>query len=106
MRTGIYVYLPTTLTIQAQEPVVLTSLDNRSISFGSGTVSMEVSPGIYQAVTNLEIAVTGEDIHVVVVENNEDPWPDPPLGCSSAFNVTRKHLQRFFAVRDTKSAAS
>jgi hypothetical protein len=106
MRTGIYVYAPTTLTIQASEPVVLVSLDNRSISFGGGTVTTAVSPGIYKAVTDFEITVTGSSIDVVVVSKNKDPWPDPPLKVASAFNVTTTHLTRFFTIPDAKSAAS
>jgi hypothetical protein len=105
MRTGIYVYTSTKLTIQASEPVVLTSLDNRSISFGGGTVSTAISPGIYKAVTDSQIAVTGSSIDVVIVPNNKDPWPDPPLAVVSAFNVTQTSLNSFFTIPDAKSAA-
>ena len=105
MRTGIYVYSPTTLTIHASEPVVLTSLDNRSIAFGGGTLSTAIPPGIYKAVTSSAITVTGSNIDVVVIANNQDPWPDPPLAFASAFNVTTTSLNRFFTIPDTQSAA-
>jgi hypothetical protein len=106
MRTGIYVYAPTTLTIHASEPVVLVSLDNRSIAFGGGTVSTAVSPGIYKAVTDSAITVTGSSIDVVVVSQNKDPWPDPPLAAASAFNVTTTYLKRFFAMPDPHPPAA
>lgn len=108
MRTGIYVYASTTLTIQASEPIMLTSLDNRSISFAGGTVSTEVPAGIYKAVTNAAIAVsseTGPRVDVVIIANNKDPWPDPPLAVVTAFNVTTTNLNSFFAIPDAKSAA-
>ena len=107
MRTGIYVYTHTTLTIQASEPVMLTSLDNRSISFNGGTVSTELSPGIYKAVTTNAITVTGAnmDAVVVVVQNSKDTWPDPPLAVVTAFNVTSTNLKNFFVIPDAKSAA-
>ena len=106
MRTGIYVFAPTTLTIEASEPVVLTSLDNQSIALGGGTASTAVPPGIYKAVTSSAIAVTGPSIFVVGNQNNRDPWPDPPLDVPSRFNVTAANLNAFVAVPDVDSAAS
>jgi hypothetical protein len=106
MRTGIYVYTSTTLTIQASEPVVLTSLDNRSISFDSGTMSTVVSPGIYKAVTSSAITVTpSPSVDVVIVQNSKDTWPDPPLAVVTAFNVTASNVKSFFVIPDAKSAA-
>jgi hypothetical protein len=105
MRTGIYVYTSTTLTIQSSEPVVLVSLDNQSISLDSGTMSTQVSPGIYKAVTSSAITVTGSSIDVVIVQNSKDTWPDPPLAVISAFNVTSTNFKSFFTIPDAKSAA-
>jgi len=107
MRTGIYVYTQATLNIEASEPVVLTSLDNRTISFAGGTMSTAISPGIYKAFTSAPITVTGggANVAVVIVPNSKDTWPDPPLAVVTTFNVTASTLNSFFTDPDAKSAA-
>jgi hypothetical protein len=106
MRTGIYVYTPTTLIIQASEPVVLMSLDNRSISIAGSGMSTAVSPGIYKAVTSSAITVApSPSIDVVIVPNSKDTWPDPPLAVVTTFHVTASNVKSFFTIPDAKSAA-
>jgi hypothetical protein len=103
MRTGIYVYSQTTLNIEASEPGVFTSLDNRTIPFAAGTLS--ISPGIYKAFTPITVTSGDPSVAVVVVQNSKDTWPDPPLALVTAFNVTASTLNSFFTDPNAKSAA-
>ncbi|HET7504069.1 MAG TPA: hypothetical protein VFK02_23775 [Kofleriaceae bacterium] len=112
MRTGIYVYENTTLTIEATEPVVLTSLDNRTISFGNTSAepkqTMKVDRGIYRALTESKISVTSEDIvdiDMVIVADDKDPFPDASAKATQAFNVQPSTLTSFFKIMGLKSAA-
>lgn len=104
MRTGIYVYASTTLTVQATEPVVLTSFTNQEIELDQDS-KVNVAPGIYKVVTNAGITVSGSGIDVVAVPANKDPWPDPPLAALTAFNTTTGAVQSFFAIPNAKSTA-
>ncbi|HEU4732778.1 MAG TPA: hypothetical protein VFT22_33010 [Kofleriaceae bacterium] len=105
MRTGIYVYSPTTLTIAAKEPIVLTSYDNKSYSFDSGgTVSADLPAGIYKAITDYEISVTGPNVEVVVVPDDKDPFPDAPAEATTTFNLTSSSIKSFFTIAGLKSA--
>src|SRR3954462_109738 len=105
MRTGIYVYATTTLTIQASEAVTLTALDNNASLAVDEPGRASLAPGIYKAVTGERITVSGDHIDVVVVPNNKDPWPDPPLLAGTALSATKSNLDSFFAIPDAKSIA-
>jgi hypothetical protein len=106
MRTGIYVYSSTTLTVQSTESVVLTSFTNQEIALDNDSKA-NVGPGIYKVVTNSGITVSGGGVDVVVVAipNNKDPWPDPPLAALTAFNTTTGAVRSFFAIPDAKDTA-
>jgi hypothetical protein len=104
MRTGIYVYSSTTLTVQSTESVVLTSFTNQEIELDADSKA-NVAPGIYKAVTSAAISISGSGIDVVAVPNNKDPWPDPPLQALTAFNTTTGAVGSFFAIPDAKSTA-
>jgi hypothetical protein len=104
MRTGIYVYSSTTLTVQSTESVVLTSFSDQEIELDNDSKA-DVGPGIYKVVTNSAITVSGGGIDVVAVPANKDPWPDPPLRALTAFNTTTGAVRSFFAIPDAKSTA-
>ncbi len=106
MRTGIYAYNTTTLTIQASESFDLIPFDSSIPIFRNlaSPVKLEVQPGIYKVVTDTPITVTGGGIDVVVA-NNKDPWPDPPALVITTFNVTSSTLDAFFTIADGKSMA-
>lgn len=105
MRTGIYVYQATTLSVQATEAVTLTSLDNAQITVDPVTGRAAVGPGIYKTLTSNGITVIGDYIDVVAVPNVKDPWPDASAQTLTALNTTNGALHAFFAVAGAKAAA-
>ena len=107
MRTGIYAYTTTTLTIQAAESFDLVPFNTSMPAYRNvtGTVSLGVPAGIYKAITINPITVSGSNIDVVTVADTKDPWPDPPALVVTTFNVTQSSVDSFFTITDSKSMA-
>jgi hypothetical protein len=100
MRTGIYVYNSTTLTIQGSEDLGITSFDGTTNLTVSKSATVAVAPGIYRIVSVAGVTVTGSEIDVITMED-KDPWPDPPLAVTQKFDVTVSAVSAFFTVART-----
>jgi hypothetical protein len=108
MRTGIYVYSATTFTFSASEPLIWTSYSNQQITVDATSMQCTLAPGIYKAVTNAMVSVSGgtdSTRDLVASPNNKDPWPEPPNLAKSTFGIDTPDTVSFFAVPDAKSAA-
>jgi len=101
MRTGIYAYNPTTLTIQGSETLDVVSLDGMTNKQVNQSGSVQVPAGIYKVISTSTVTVTGTGIEVITMED-KDPWPDPLANVVNAFNVTTSILRDFFVDPNAK----
>jgi hypothetical protein len=108
MRTGIYVYASTTLTVTASESVTLTELNTTHSVAVDASGRAAVAAGVYKVLTSKCIGVSCEssvDLDIVVVTNNKDPFPVPPLRAKTLLGVSDTSIGSFFNTTNTKSAA-
>ena len=100
MRTAIYVYHPTTLTITCTEPLRLSTLgrddDGVGVALVAGVTTLAVLPGVYRVRAPTPIVVTGEHTDVVTMDADAR-YPDPPERVLATFpSITYGKLARFF----------
>ena len=106
MRTALYVYAPTTLSITTQEDnLSLSPMDEQSprVPLNHGGNSLPVGLGIYMVQSHQPIFVSPSGEGSVELETtpdavagNKDRWPDPPPRVTNAFGVTNTAVQDFF----------
>src|SRR5258708_22631511 len=79
MRTAIFVYEPTTVTIKTTETLHLVPFDGRS-AMAVSAGAMTVSPGVYKIVSASQVSVTSASgkTQVMSTTSDKDKWPDPP----------------------------
>jgi hypothetical protein len=98
MRTAIYVYQPTTLTLTCTELLRLSTLGREAgdIELVAGVTTFAVAPGVYRVRAATPIAVTGAHTDVVTMDA-DDRYPDPPERVFETFpSITYGKLARFF----------
>lgn len=99
MRTAIFVYEPTTVTITTKEAdVALTRLDGATpVAFSPGK-PVALDAGIYKVVSVAAVTVTGEPtaLYVASTTNDKDPFPEPPPKPFTAAPITA--IQGFFQI--------
>jgi hypothetical protein len=105
MRTAIFVYQSTTLTIETSERnLKLVSLDPTfvEVTLPSGT-AIPVTPGVYKVESAMRIEVAMQPgIEVTIdadakLKTTKDPWPDPPPKAQIELpKLTNEILHDFF----------
>lgn len=104
MRTAIYVYGPTTLTIEAKENnLQLKQLRNTTARTLQTCCTIDVDPGIYKIESEHCVQVTGSQIQVTNATGKDLPprtlTGDLPQGCE---NIDTATLDAFFALEEAK----
>lgn len=104
MRTAIYVYGPTTLTIEAKENnLQLKQLRNTTARTLQACCTIDVDPGIYKIESQYCVQVTGGQIQVTNATGKDLPprtlTGDLPQGCE---NIDTATLDAFFALEEAK----
>ena len=96
MRTGIYVFKPTAIVIQASENGLKLARLRGAPDFATLglTTKLQLEPGVYRILSNQPVTVTGNDIKLVSVAG-KDPWPDPDPGVVAM--STKDEIKEFFA---------
>jgi len=108
MRTAIFVYQPTLISISTSErDLELCGMGANTVPLLEGDNTREVAPGIYKIVSNQDVRVTGDasafDVVVNPYDKDNDPTPPPPLRAFASFApLDAAALQRFLAVADAK----
>jgi hypothetical protein len=79
MRTAIFVYEPTTVTITATENLQLASFDGAPARAVTAS-ALAVGPGIYKIVSASPVSVVSASSRTQVLSttSDKDKWPDPP----------------------------
>jgi hypothetical protein len=111
MRTAIFVYQSTQMSIVTNEDNLLLSQMNASDrSLGAGANTMQLDAGIYKIVSNNDVQVTGEGCEFDLVASPDNKTSDPSLPPHRAsivftpFDLTA--VQSFFAVPNAMSLAN
>jgi len=108
MRTAIFVYNPTTVSIETNEDkLCLVQMGTSTIVPLDRSNKIQIERGIYKVKSSTDVTVSGDltQIAIQVITNNKDPFPDPPLNAqalagSSGDPVTA--IQKFFVVPDER----
>lgn len=105
MRTAIFVYEPTIVTIKTSESnLQLISFDGKAAAAPDGC-ELAVAPGVYKIVSSSDVGVASASskTQVLVTLNDKDQFPDPPLLPSTMEGTSTEAIQSFFAIPDARS---
>jgi hypothetical protein len=110
MRTAIFVYESTPLTISTCESnLELCAMNAGTVSLSDGENPRTLEPGIYKIVSSQEVKVAGDTSAFDIVtksSKDNDPTP-PPLRATESFApLDASALQAFLAVPDAKVIAN
>ncbi len=108
MRIGLYVFKPSTVTIEelvsskwaaaaapSARPAVLAFRRPGALQ---AVGSLQLEAGIYQVLSQSPVQITGDAVQVVVVPNDKDGWPKPPpLALALEPGATEATIEGFFA---------
>lgn len=98
-RTGIYVYAPTTVTIETAEAGLKLAQLNGPLDLATLGTSTNVAlqPGIYRVLSKQAVTVTGDNIKIQTAAG-KIPWPTPDPDVLSFFGgaVTEAAVDEFF----------
>jgi len=101
LRTALYVYQPSTVTIRAEDPRdagVLLYRFNQEIKKPAPGVQ-KLNTGIYLIVSIGDIGVTGPNVEVMTLRNDKDPWPAPKATVIALEpGATVESVKNFFTV--------
>jgi len=105
MRTAIYVYSGTRLSITTSEPGLRLFKypdDRKPVRMLTSPVDgVDVDPGVYKVVSTKHVAITddheGANLQIVVSPNNKSQFPQPPPVPAIAEAADLRPLQAFFA---------
>lgn len=111
MRTAIFVYQPTVVSIRTNESnLELSRMDSGTVVLLAGQNEQPIGPGIYKIVSSQDVEVTGDALafDVVVAPNNKDnpPTLPPRLASQNPIPIDAAALQAFFAVPESKDLAN
>lgn len=103
MRSAIYVYEATTLTIKASEDgLELEPLDRSQAPVAlTRWTQLPLRSGIYRVMSTAAIEVSGPYIDTALNLADTDDWPDPPGRVTASFAITEERLREFFAAKQT-----
>lgn len=80
MRTAIFTYDHTSLTIDTPEEAMLEQMgrEDRAIVLRPGVNKVEIPRGVFRIVSKAAVRVTGDsaEVEVFATLNNKDAWPD------------------------------
>jgi hypothetical protein len=110
MRTAIFVYEPTLITISTHESnVELCGMTAATVPLPMGNNAQTIAPGIYKIVASQDVQVTGDTAAFDVIVSNtkdNDPTP-PPLRATQSFGpLDTAALQTFLTVPAAKVAVN
>jgi hypothetical protein len=107
MRTAIFVYESTTITIKSSDADLKVVPYGAASSFAATGDPQPVSPNLYKIVSSSAVSVSSDASSTVVMTttNDKDQWPDPPAALPSTMaSTTDEQICGFFA--DARSLAS
>lgn len=101
MRTAIYVFEPSTVTIRSQDPgedrVTLCRFNCKPERVATG--ARQLAPGIYMILSSSGVDVSGGQISVVVMPHDKDVPPEPKLQVLGLeVGATAATIQQFFDI--------
>jgi hypothetical protein len=101
MRTGIYVYKPTTVVIEATEVgLKLAQMGGKpDLKILGKSTEVMLQPGVYGVMSTSAIKVTGTDFEVSILVG-KDPWPDPPPKATTELRITKASMVGFLASKE------
>ena len=100
MRTGIYVYADSIISIETSED----NLQLEPMTAGSPVAlarsnRIAIGPGVFRVISMQTVEVTpdaGDDVEIIAL-GDKDKWPDPPPALTAMFSgVTTDSLGAFF----------
>lgn len=101
MRSAIYVYEATTVTIETSEDrLQLEPLDRSQEPVGlTRWTQLPLRSGIYRVRSTAKIVASGVHTDTALNIGDADPWPDPPRRVTESFAITKQGLREFFAAK-------
>jgi hypothetical protein len=100
MRTAIFVYEPTTLTIHATENLDIIPYGNtESLSAPGQTTSLAVQPGVYKILSDRAVTIEypkNASVEVLATDDPKGPFPQPTPQ-PPRFGIADTDMQSFFA---------
>jgi hypothetical protein len=109
MRTAIFVYESTTITIKSSASLQVVPYGGAS-SFAATGDPQSVSPGLYKIVSTLPVSVASgaSSTAVITTTDDKDKWPDPlPSTLPSTMSgTTSQQIWDFFVIPEARSLAS
>jgi hypothetical protein len=101
MRTALYVYEPSTVTIRAKDPgescVMLLRYNRKGEEVSLG--SRKLDPGIYMIVSKSALEISSSQVSVVPLSGEKDIPPEPRAQVVGLeHGATAASIQQFFAV--------
>lgn len=111
MRTAIFVYRTTSLTICTHESdLELSHMNANPVLLSAGDNTRTLDPGVYKIVSNLEVKITGDDEAFESIVTTEDKDNDPRLLPSRATTIfaplDESATRAFLAVPEAKTVIS
>jgi hypothetical protein len=111
MRTAIFVYQPTSISISTSESdLQLCGMNLATVPLLNGQHEYVIAPGIYKIVSSHEVQVTENPaaFHVEATTSNKNDVPTPPPSAPAQMfePLDMTLLEAFFAVPASKDLAS
>jgi hypothetical protein len=103
MRTAIYVYKPTTITLKPlrkeDQNAVIRSFRGEEVGSAMSLAPITLQRGIYQILSVGEVLVAGSDLEIQTSLRDKDEWPEPPqLALALEKGATAKTIKDFFSI--------
>jgi hypothetical protein len=110
MRTAIFVYQSTTITISTCETdLELSGMSASTVTLSSGSNALTLAPGIYKIVSGQDVGLSGDTsaFEFVVTTHNKDndPTLPPPLAAQNFPTLDTSALHAFLSVPEAKAVA-
>jgi hypothetical protein len=109
MRTAIFVYESTTITIKSSDSG-LQVVPYGASSFAATGDPQSVSPNLYKIVSSSAVSVASGagSTAVITTTDDKDKWPDPLPSTlpSTMYGTTSQQIWDFFVIPDARSLAS
>lgn len=109
MRTAIFVYESTTVTITCTDSGLQVVPFSGASPFAPTGNSQPVSPGMYKLVSSSKPSVSSgaSSTLVLITPDDKDKWPDPPAVLPSTMTgTTSQQISDFFVIPGARSLAS
>jgi hypothetical protein len=109
MRTAIFVYESTTITIKCDDTGLQVVPYGGASSFAPTGDPQSVSPNLYKIVSTSTVSVSSGASSTLVMSttSDKDKWPDPPPATlpSSMSGTTPQQISDFFVIPGVRSLA-